>query len=62
MSKLRYLGSHTCKTMEHCNTVAVEKYSLNGKIGWYHLLILERENSKMMAIRYCPYCGEKLEE
>lgn len=59
-TNLQYLTEHGCELMKNLDNVAIEKYSVDGAIDWYHHLFLENENDKLNAILYCPYCGEQL--
>ena len=48
--------------IKNVEAISVEKYNVNGNVGWFHHLYLENEADKLMAIMYCPYCGCKLDQ
>lgn len=61
MQKIEFIKSHGCDTLKNVEAISVEKYNVNGNVGWFHHLHPENEADKLMAILYCPYCGCKLD-
>lgn len=49
--------NHECKTMESCNSISIEK--IQGKWLW---IFHKKKKMEAHGIRFCPYCGVKLED
>lgn len=61
MQKIEFIKNHECESLKNVESISVEKYNVNGNVDWFHHLHLENEADKLMAIKYCPYCGCKLD-
>ena len=60
MWKIKFIKDHECDTLKNVEAISVEKYNVNGNVGWFHHLYSENAD-ELMAILYCPYCGCKLD-
>ncbi len=49
--------SHECKVMKSCNSISIEK--IQGRWFW---IFHKKKKTEAHGIKFCPYCGGKLED
>lgn len=57
-NNLEFMKEHNCKHLKNCKFASVVKYQYSDdKKGWYIQF-----GNVLHGIKYCPYCGMRLEE
>ncbi len=49
--------NHECKALKSCNSISIEK--VQGKWLW---IFHKKKKTEAHGIKFCPYCGVKLED
>lgn len=57
-NNLEFMKEHNCKHLKNCKFASVVKYKYSDdKKGWYIQF-----GNVIHGIKYCPYCGMRLED